>query len=265
MTWTDLGARQPGLEGVLVPVLSPEQIEQVTAKVREQAALHLRPMPLADIIDRIDRAGELLDGSGEGRGEVLDHGGRRPDLAPLDRVHVERHHAGRVPEQRRDAHRGAGLERTVVGAHPQPGEASRAVGQDDALEFLPRRSGAAQAGVERGQQREDERLAEHEDRQRATGGQRLRGKAREQQHELQRHNRDQRGQHELETVNKEDHPLRRALQHSRSNEVFAERLQNRRPRHPRDDCRRSERRLRWRGSGPPDIRKESFFRSHWGQ
>ena len=71
------------------------------------------------VLDRVDRPGELLDAGGERGGEVLDDPARRADRAVLDLVHVEREQAGGVAQQRRDAHRGAGLEVTVVAADAQ--------------------------------------------------------------------------------------------------------------------------------------------------
>lgn len=56
VVWQDLGDTHPDLNGVLVPRLTPQQVHQVTATVREQAALHVRSMSLSDIISRIDRA-----------------------------------------------------------------------------------------------------------------------------------------------------------------------------------------------------------------
>jgi hypothetical protein len=56
IVWHDLGASHSALAGVQVPQLTPEQVQTVTATVRQQAALHLRSMSLSDIIERIDRA-----------------------------------------------------------------------------------------------------------------------------------------------------------------------------------------------------------------
>ena len=64
--------------------------------------------------------GQLLDRLRERGGEVLDHRARRADLAELDLVRVERHDTGRVPQHRREPHRGAGLERAVVDAVRRP-------------------------------------------------------------------------------------------------------------------------------------------------
>ncbi len=62
VAWRELDPAEPGLAGVMVPVLSVEQIQTVIRTVREQSALHLRSMSLSDIIHRIDAAiGRLLD------------------------------------------------------------------------------------------------------------------------------------------------------------------------------------------------------------
>ena len=71
------------------------------------------------VLDGVDRPGQLLDGLGERRGEVVDHHGRRADLALVDLVGVERDDAEHVAEQRGQAHRGGRLELAVVPAHPQ--------------------------------------------------------------------------------------------------------------------------------------------------
>ena len=56
LTWRDLGQGDPALHGVQVPVLSPEQIQTVIRKVREQSAMHLRSMTVSAIVGRIDAA-----------------------------------------------------------------------------------------------------------------------------------------------------------------------------------------------------------------
>ena len=71
------------------------------------------------VLDRVDRAGQLLDGLGQRRGQVVDHHGRRAHLALVDLVGVQRDHAEHVPEQAGQAHGGRGLELAVVAAHPQ--------------------------------------------------------------------------------------------------------------------------------------------------
>ena len=87
------------------------------------------------VLDRVDRAGELLDPARERGGEVLHDGARRADLAVLELVRVERADAGGVPQQRGDRDAGARLERAVVAAGTQrprgtagPGPRSRARG-----------------------------------------------------------------------------------------------------------------------------------------
>lgn len=47
---------------VSVPVLTAPQMQALACRVRKAAAIHLRPMPVAEIIDAVDRAmARLLD------------------------------------------------------------------------------------------------------------------------------------------------------------------------------------------------------------
>ena len=77
------------------------------------------------VLDGVDRARELLDRLRERGGEVLDDRARRADLAEVDLVRVERHDTDRVPQERRELHRGAGFERAVVVAGAQAVEEPR--------------------------------------------------------------------------------------------------------------------------------------------
>ncbi len=71
MAWTELS--DAPCAGLWVPDLTPAQIQAVTATVREQAARHLRTMPVSAIIERIDRAIlRLLDPTDPAR-QNLDH------------------------------------------------------------------------------------------------------------------------------------------------------------------------------------------------
>ena len=73
LQWIDLGAREPACAGVMVPVLSPEQVRQVCRCVQQQAALHLRTMSLADIMRVIDQAvARLLDPTDPARQRLND-------------------------------------------------------------------------------------------------------------------------------------------------------------------------------------------------
>ena len=66
------------------------------------------------VLDRVDRAGELLDRLRERGGEILHDRARCADLPEVDLVRVERHDPDRVAQERRELHRGSGFERTVV-------------------------------------------------------------------------------------------------------------------------------------------------------
>jgi SAM-dependent methyltransferase len=72
VSWRDLGVTDTACQGVQVPVLTEAQIRSITAKVREQSALHLRSMSVSDIIVRIDLAiHRLLDANDPAR-QTLD-------------------------------------------------------------------------------------------------------------------------------------------------------------------------------------------------
>lgn len=62
----------PPCQGLYLPDLSPDQIRAVTARVREQAERHLRPMPVSAIIERIDRAVQRLLDANDPERQVLD-------------------------------------------------------------------------------------------------------------------------------------------------------------------------------------------------
>ena len=58
----DFGSRDGQLLEVSVPVLTAPQMQALACRVRKAAAAHLRPMPVAEIIDAVDRAmARLLD------------------------------------------------------------------------------------------------------------------------------------------------------------------------------------------------------------
>lgn len=58
----DFGSQDGQLLEVSVPVLTAPQMQALACRVRKAAAIHLRPMPVAEIIDAIDRAmARLLD------------------------------------------------------------------------------------------------------------------------------------------------------------------------------------------------------------
>ncbi len=58
----DFGSQDGQLLEVSVPVLTAPQMQALACRVRKAAATHLRPMPVAEIIDAIDRAmARLLD------------------------------------------------------------------------------------------------------------------------------------------------------------------------------------------------------------
>lgn len=58
----DLGSQDGQLLEVSVPVLTAPQMQALACRVRTAAAIHLRPMPVAEIIDAVDRAmARLLD------------------------------------------------------------------------------------------------------------------------------------------------------------------------------------------------------------
>ncbi|EFI59053.1 MULTISPECIES: acyl-CoA reductase [Comamonas] len=58
----DFGSQDGQLLEVSVPVLTAPQMQTLACRVRKAAAIHLRPMPVAEIIDAIDRAmARLLD------------------------------------------------------------------------------------------------------------------------------------------------------------------------------------------------------------
>lgn len=60
----DFESRDGRVLAVSVPVLSAPQMRALAARVRKAAATHLRPMPVAEIIDAVDRAiARLLDRS----------------------------------------------------------------------------------------------------------------------------------------------------------------------------------------------------------
>lgn len=58
----DFGSRDGQRLEVSVPVLTAPQMQALACRVRKAAAIHLRPMPVAEIIDAVDRAmARLLD------------------------------------------------------------------------------------------------------------------------------------------------------------------------------------------------------------
>ena len=58
----DFGSQDGQLLEVSVPVLTAPQMQALACRVRKAAAIHLRPMPVAEIIDAVDRAmARLLD------------------------------------------------------------------------------------------------------------------------------------------------------------------------------------------------------------
>ena len=86
------------------------------------------------VLDRVDRARELVDPGSERAREVVGDDDRRADLAVIDLVEVERHDAGRVAEQRGDAHRGGRGEVAVVRAGAQRVEEHRRGREEIAFE-----------------------------------------------------------------------------------------------------------------------------------
>lgn len=113
LQWLDLGHRSPNCAGIQVPVLTPDQVRLVTHTVRQQAALHLRPMPLADIMVRIDRAIQLLLQPQHPARQTLDD--FLPRICGLDadmvRLHLNRY---------LKTFRASGLQRFVAEDLPNP-------------------------------------------------------------------------------------------------------------------------------------------------
>ena len=74
------------------------------------------------VLDRVDGTRELLDHAGERLAQVFDDCARRAHTPVLHLIRVERHGRRRVPHERCDPHRRAGLEVSVIGVRAQPVE-----------------------------------------------------------------------------------------------------------------------------------------------
>ena len=101
------------------------------------------------MLDRVDRAGELVDGFRERGVQVLDHRARCSHLAELDLVRVQVLETGRIAQHRGDAHGGGRLEASVVVARPQLVEEPRGMRFERGCERAERIEAVAR-GRERG-------------------------------------------------------------------------------------------------------------------